>query len=109
MAEQDVAVLDRRPALGRGEVTPQEGFLLLELGLGLLQLVLIRGVGGVTETVERSPHGLPDVVEHPDLALELRVPHGVPAGYLSYLFLVVKDARGPPLVGYAVPVIGIEG
>src|SRR3712207_8667963 len=45
--EQEVAVLDERPVLGRVEVAAQQGFLFLELGLGLGELVGVGRVHGV--------------------------------------------------------------
>src|ERR671917_2068839 len=110
VSEQKVALQDQRPVLRiRVKVAAHERFLLLERSFGLVQLVGVGGVYGVTETVEGCPHRLPGIVEHAYLALELRVPHGVPAVYLPYLLFVVEDASGPPLVRYAVLVVWVVG
>src|SRR5215211_612826 len=103
MPEQEVTVYDRGPVLGRVEVAAQQWLLFLELGLGLVELFLAGRVYGVAQFVEGRAGGLPLVVEHPYLALVVRVPHRLPAGLEGpQRFLVVKDARGPPLVGHAV-------
>src|SRR5918998_1798234 len=107
--EQEVAVDHRGSVLRRVEVAAQQGLLLLELGLRFLQLLGVGGVHAVAQLVEGRSQRLPCVVEHRDLALELRVPHRVPTVYLPDLVLVVEDASGAPLVGHAVLVVGVVG
>src|SRR5215213_4495886 len=110
MPEQKVTIQDQGPVLRRVEVAAQEWLLLLELGLCLRQLLVLGRVYRITELVEGGAGGLPLVVEHPDLAAELRAPHGLPIVLqLTDLLLVVEDARGPPLVGNAVLVVLIVG
>ena len=81
MPEQKVAVYNGGSVLRRVEVAAQEGFLLFELGLSLVELFLAGGVDGVAQFVEGRTWGLPFVVEHPDLTLVGGVPHRVPAGF----------------------------